>query len=312
MKRRLARKPELLNEIMPSFPPACRRLTPGPGYLEALADDKVDVITSDIVKAVADGIVTADGKHHPIDALVCATGFDTSFTPRFPIIGQDGLSLAERWKEVPETYIAIAVDKFPNYFISLGPNASLGEGNLLLMIEKEIDYFTECVLKMQRDNICSMSPRSDAVKRFAVHCEKYFSQTVFSMKCRSWYKGGSESGRVTALWPGKLHTLLPGIYLSTNTGGLTGSSLHSMKVMAHPRWEDFEYQYINENPNGWLGDGWVEDEKNDNINVNYLDDDQIDYPHALVVHDQQSTSIEVKFEQIESVPEAAPGLAVQA
>jgi hypothetical protein len=311
MKRRLARKPELLDEILPPFPPVCRRLTPGPGYLEALTDDKVDVITSDIVKVVADGIVTADGRHHPIDALVCATGFDTTFTPRFPIIGQNGLSLSERWKEVPETYIAVAVDHFPNYFISLGPNAALGEGNLLLMIEKEIEYFTECVSKMQRDNIRSMSPRIDAVKRFAVHCEQYFSRTVFSMNCRSWYKGGTENGRVTALWPGKLLLCLT-LSLSTNAGGSIGSSLHSMKVMAHPRWEDFEYQYDNENPNGWLGDGWVEDEKNNRINVDYLDDDQIDYPHALVVGNQEVNSIKAKFEHIESVSEAVPGLLVQA
>lgn len=84
MKRRLSKKPELLDEMLPSFPPGCRRLTPGPGYLEALTDDKVDVITSEIVKVDETGITTADGKHRPIDVLVCATGFDTTFTPRFP------------------------------------------------------------------------------------------------------------------------------------------------------------------------------------------------------------------------------------
>jgi cation diffusion facilitator CzcD-associated flavoprotein CzcO len=81
MKRRLANKPGLIDELLPSFPPACRRLTPGPGYPEALTDDKVDLITSDIVKVDETGIITADGQHRPVDMLVCATGFDTTCTP---------------------------------------------------------------------------------------------------------------------------------------------------------------------------------------------------------------------------------------
>ncbi|BCR89696.1 flavin-containing monooxygenase [Aspergillus chevalieri] len=262
MKRRLAGNPALIDDLIPSFPPVCRRLTPGPGYLEALTDDKVDVVTSPIVKVDTEGIITADGKHHPTDVLVCATGFDTTFTPRFPIIGRNGVSLAQRWKQTPETYLSLAVDGFPNYFICLGPNAALGEGNLLLLIEKEIDYFTECVMKMQRDNIRAIGPRKESVARFTKHCDQYFLRTVFSEKCRSWYKGGTEDGRVTAVWP--------------------GSSLHSMKALAHPRWEDYEYEYVDDNPNGWIGDGWTENEKYKRINVDYLDDDQVDFPSVVV------------------------------
>ncbi|KAJ5242026.1 uncharacterized protein N7469_000353 [Penicillium citrinum] len=258
MKRRLAKKPELIDDLIPSFPPACRRLTPGPGYLEALTDAKVEMIRSEIAKVDETGIITADGQHRPIDAIVCATGFDTTCTPRFPIRGRNGLLLSERWKKTPETYISVATDGFPNYFISLGPNAALGEGNLLLLIEKEIDYFTECVQKMQRDNIRAMAPRKDAVRRFTQYCDEYFKGTVFGGKCRSWYKGGTEEGRIIALWP--------------------GSSLHAMKVFKQPRWEDFDYEYINDNPFGWIGDGWTDNEKNNRINVDYLDDDQIQFP----------------------------------
>lgn len=203
MKRRLANKPELVDDLLPSFPPACRRLTPEPGYLEALTDDKVDIVTSSIVKVDETGIVTADGQHRPVDVLVCATGFDTSFTPRFTIKGRGGVTLAERWKETPETYLSIATDGFPIYFICLGSNAALGEGNLLVLIERELDYFTVCVRKIQRDNILAMGVRQEAVKRFTQYCDQYFARTVFSSKCCSWYRGGSKDGRITALWPGK-------------------------------------------------------------------------------------------------------------
>ena len=36
MCERLQKKPEIIQHILPDFPPGCKRLTPGPGYLEAL------------------------------------------------------------------------------------------------------------------------------------------------------------------------------------------------------------------------------------------------------------------------------------
>lgn len=54
--------------------------------------------------------------------------------------------------------------------------------------------------------------------------------------------------------------------------------------MAHPRWEDFEYEYVNDNWNGWIGDGWTENEKHKRINVDYLDEDQIDFPQTVIRH----------------------------
>ncbi|KAI0289695.1 hypothetical protein B0F90DRAFT_1792174, partial [Multifurca ochricompacta] len=41
MKRRLAASPELIEKIVPQFAICCRRLTPGPGYLEALCTENV-------------------------------------------------------------------------------------------------------------------------------------------------------------------------------------------------------------------------------------------------------------------------------
>jgi len=41
--------------------------------------------------------------------------------------------------------MSAATDGFPNYFIYLGPNSGLGTENLLVLIEKMADYFTEVV-----------------------------------------------------------------------------------------------------------------------------------------------------------------------
>ncbi|KAK1141812.1 hypothetical protein N8T08_008477 [Aspergillus melleus] len=242
MRKRLSQKPELFDQLLPSFPPFCRRITPGPGYLEALTVEKVDVITSNTVKVKKDGIVAADGAHHPTDVPACATGFDTTFTPRFPVLGRGGLSLSDRWEKTPETHLSPAVDEFPKYFICFGPNSALGGGNLLVVVEKLTEYITACAEKMQRDKIRTMTPRKEAVERFTSYCDQHFSRTTFGQGC---------------------------------------SSLHAMTVLGHPRWEDYTYGYVNDDPNGWFGDGHTLNEKNKAIDVAYLDDDQIDFPPWL-------------------------------
>ncbi|RDL41770.1 Uncharacterized protein BP5553_01749 [Venustampulla echinocandica] len=269
MRARLSKKPTVIDQIMPNFPPVCRRLTPGPGYLEALVQPNVDVISAPIQEVTETGIVTSDGSVREVDSIVCATGFDTSFSPRYPIYGVNGVKLSDKWSVVPETYLSVAAAGFPNYFMYLGPNSALGTGNLLVLIERMADYFTDVVAKMQRDDISAITVKEESVRNFVQHCDKYFERTVFTMNCRSWYKGGTEDGRVSALWP--------------------GSSLHAMETLAHPRWEDYEYIHRNGNPFGWFGNGWTENEINQNINVDYLNEENIDYPlvrKAIINGDQ--------------------------
>lgn len=62
MSTRLGDRPDLLSAILPDFAPNCRRLTPGPGYLEALTADNVDYVTAPIEKFTSTGIQTTDGK----------------------------------------------------------------------------------------------------------------------------------------------------------------------------------------------------------------------------------------------------------
>lgn len=40
----------------------------------------------------------ADGVERKVDTIICATGFDVSYRPRFPIVGKNGVDLADKWK----------------------------------------------------------------------------------------------------------------------------------------------------------------------------------------------------------------------
>lgn len=76
MKDKLATKPEIYDSLILDFPPGCRRLTPGPGYLEALIEENVTFIGSGIQRVTDDGLIDDKGNFQQVDAIICATGFD--------------------------------------------------------------------------------------------------------------------------------------------------------------------------------------------------------------------------------------------
>ncbi|KAB8200573.1 hypothetical protein BDV34DRAFT_230175 [Aspergillus parasiticus] len=259
MRKKLAKRPDIFEKILPSFAPGCRRITPGPGYLEALTENNVSFVTDPIARVTEDGILTADGKLRKVDAIICATGFDTSFSQRFPIYGSGNLDLGAKWKEYPETYLSLSTHGVPNYFVAHGPNSGVGTGSLVIVLERTCDYVAAVIAKLQRDRIATIQPKQDACMTFRGYCEKFFRKTVFSMSCRSWYKRGTEDGPVTALWP--------------------GSCLHFAKVLENPRFEDYEYTYIDGRDMAWMGNGFTTPELDASVPAStYLDPAHIDYP----------------------------------
>ncbi|KAK7553501.1 hypothetical protein IWX46DRAFT_519422 [Phyllosticta citricarpa] len=244
MRDRLASHPEIFASLLPSFAPGCRRLTPGIGFLEALTQPNVSFISTPITKITSSGVLTADSQHHPIDVLVCATGFHTSAPPPFPVIGTRGTSLQKHWASRATSYLSLAVSPdFPNHFTILGPNSAIGSGSLTMMIEATGDYVVRAIRKLQKDNIKSMAPRAERVHDFTAYVDAYFQRTVYTDNCRSWYR--SKEGKISGLWP--------------------GSPLHCIEALRSPRWEDWEYVYLGEercgeevNRMAWLGNGWSE------------------------------------------------------
>jgi len=236
MKARLAKKPQIVDALTPSFAVGCRRLTPGPGYLEALVEDNVDFISDKIVAINPGGIELETGQMIDLDVIVCATGFNASAPPA-GIVGREGMSLEERFKPFPETYISLAVDHFPNYFMMLGPNAGIGTGSLTMILESQGDYIVKCIRKLQKEDYLSMEPKAARVRDFSEFVGEYFKKTVYMDECNSWYRNeGGKGHRITGLWP--------------------GSTLHAIETYRAPRWEDYEYEPLHENRLKWLGNGW--------------------------------------------------------
>lgn len=241
MAAKLAERPDIAKFLTPSFPVCCRRLTPGPGYLEGLLKDNVGFVTDRVTAFDEDGIRDGSGTRRSYDAIVCATGFDTTYRPRFPVVGRNNEDLRDRWADFPDTYCSLAVDGFPNIFMVNGPNSAVGSGDLVILFQAQVDYALQCIDKLASQSYKSMDVKRSAVDDYQAYAQTYFKNTVFGTECRTWYKGGRSTGPITALWP--------------------GSSLHALETLAAPRWEDYTFDALpeaNANRFYYLGTGCVE------------------------------------------------------
>ncbi|KAL9620583.1 MAG: hypothetical protein Q9160_004944 [Pyrenula sp. 1 TL-2023] len=230
MRERLNNDPDLCEKLIPKWTLGCRRLTPGEGYLESFLLPSVHLTQSPIIRITETGIQTKD-EFVEVDVVVCATGFDASNVPHFPVIGRERTTLAEKWADEPESYLSLACPLFPNYFIFTGPNATVGHGTLLTSMAWSAEWMVQWIRKIATENIKSISPKQSATDEFV----------------RSWYKNHRVDGRVTATWP--------------------GSALLYKKMIDTIRPEDFEIEYRSGNRFEFMGNGFTEYETRDDVDL---------------------------------------------
>ncbi|OQU93791.1 hypothetical protein CLAIMM_00261 [Cladophialophora immunda] len=213
----------ILDGFLPSWPIGCRRATPGDPYMRALCKDNVSVHFTEAARITDTGVVGGDGIERECDTIICATGFDVSHRPQFPIVGLNGVDLRDKWAKVPESYLGIGIPDFPNYMMFIGPTWPVENGSVLGPLLLVGEYALQVARKLQTEYIRSLTPKQSVTDAFNAHAQEWVRHTVWTEDCHSWYKN-HETGRVNAIWP--------------------GSSLHYMAVIRTPRYEDYDITYL--------------------------------------------------------------------
>ena len=67
MAAKLNHDPELCSKLIPDWEVGCRRITPGPGYLEAFTKPNCHLTNSPITHISENAVHTKDGKTHEVD-----------------------------------------------------------------------------------------------------------------------------------------------------------------------------------------------------------------------------------------------------
>jgi len=242
MREKLNNDPELCDKLIPKWELGCRRLTPGDGYLESFTLSHVRVTQSPITKITPTGL-EAEEESIDLDVIVCATGFDSTNIPFFPVTGQAGMTMAEKWKDEPESYLSLACPDFPNWFIFTGPNATVGHGTLITSMTWSANWMIKWLRKIAAEDIKSVVPTQAATDEFVRYGDEIHKTLAWSGGCSSWYKNHRVNGRVTATFP--------------------GSALLYYKMIEEIRPEDFHITYRNKNRFRFMGNGFTAYELDD-------------------------------------------------
>jgi cation diffusion facilitator CzcD-associated flavoprotein CzcO len=193
--------PELRAKLTPDYVTGCKRLLFSDDYYPAITQPNVELVTDGIAEVRPRSIVTVDGREREIDTIIFGTGFRVTDQPIAALVrGRGGLRLADAWDEGMSAYKGTTVAGFPNLFVLLGPNTTLGHSSMTLMIEAQIAYVLDCLRKMDRRGLATVEVRPGAQAAYNEKLQAMLSRTVWNTGgCRSWYLDAQ--GRNTTIWP---------------------------------------------------------------------------------------------------------------
>ncbi len=193
--------PVLRARLTPDYPLGCNRILISNDYYPAFNRPNVELVVSPIARAREAGLVTADGRVHALDAVVLATGFETTrFLAPMRVFGREGRELEAAWRAGAEAYLGMMVGGFPNLFVLYGPNTNLAHNSIVLMLEAQAHYVTRCLSALARRGARTVEPRERAMQAFSGEMGRRFAGSIWEAGCSSWYK--TDAGRNTNNWPG--------------------------------------------------------------------------------------------------------------
>ncbi|TXS55582.1 flavin-containing monooxygenase [Streptomyces sp. t39] len=195
--------PELRAKLTPSYRIGCKRILLSSTYYPALAQPNVDVVASGLTEVRGSTVVAADGTETEADVIIFGTGFHVTDMPIAErVVGADGITLAEAWKDGMESLRGATAAGFPNWMTIIGPNTGLGNSSMILMIESQLNYLADYMRQLDVLGEGSvLSPRPSAVHAWNRRVQQRMERTVWNTGgCNSWYLDAS--GRNTTIWPG--------------------------------------------------------------------------------------------------------------
>lgn len=198
-----ADRPDLVDKVVPTYPPAAKRLLRDNGiWARTLKRDNVQLVTDDIVAIEPRGIVTADGAHHEVDVIVYGTGFTASkFLTPMRVYGRDGVELHDRWDGDARAYLGITVPGYPNLFCLYGPNTNIViNGSIVYFSECATRYILGCLELLLTGRHRALDVRKDVHDEFNERVDAENARMAWGWSdVNSWYK--NDRGRVAQNWP---------------------------------------------------------------------------------------------------------------
>ena len=194
---------ELLDRVLPTYPPFGKRMLMDNGWYRMLRNPKVQLVDERISNVDANSLTTEDGSEYEADVLVLATGFDVlNFITTYEAQGRSGTSLMSQWEQDnAQAYLGTVVPNFPNFFTLYGPNLQPGHGgSLIFVVEMQVRYIMDVIQKMLDQNLGAVEIRQDIHDRYNEDVDQAHTQMVWTHPgMESYYR--NERGRIVVNSP---------------------------------------------------------------------------------------------------------------
>ncbi len=191
--------PELREKLRPNYRAACKRLIMSADFYDAIERPNAKLVSEGIERIEKSGVRTRDGQLHELDVLILATGFRVDrFMRPMEVVGRNGTTLEDAWREAPFAYMAISVPDFPNLFMLNGPNGPVGNFSLIDVAELQFSYIMQLVERVRSGSCKELSASRAATERFDADRKEAAKKTIWQSGCKSWYL---DANGVPAAWP---------------------------------------------------------------------------------------------------------------
>jgi 4-hydroxyacetophenone monooxygenase len=203
LERQFADRPELLQKVTPTYPPGAKRMLRDNGTWPAmLKSANVALVTEGISHLSENALHTLDGQTHPVDVIICATGFKAAdFLYPLQVLGAGGADLHAQWDGDCRAYMGITVPGYPNLFMTSGPNTGVVvNGSAIFFSECQVEYVLRAIGHMLDHGHQRIEVRQAPYEAFNAYMDESNKTKAWGVSTvSSWYK--NRAGRAAQTWP---------------------------------------------------------------------------------------------------------------
>ncbi|ESZ97714.1 cyclopentanone 1,2-monooxygenase [Sclerotinia borealis F-4128] len=160
--------------------------------------DIIDILANPIDTFTETGICMENGEEYHFDTIVLATGYDalTGGFTGIDIVGTDGRSIAEKWKDGIKTYLGMTMVNFPNLFMTYGVQAPSTFANGPVMSEIQGTFITRTIHHLNTCDppICTIEPTHLSEESWHRKIIDLAAPSLFA-RTKSWYMGSNIPGK---------------------------------------------------------------------------------------------------------------------
>jgi cation diffusion facilitator CzcD-associated flavoprotein CzcO len=169
-----------------------RRVPLETNYYEVYNQDNVilvDARSTPIESINPRGIKTTD-RQYDLDVIVYASGFDAlrGALARVEVIGRNGASLSDAWRDGVRSYLGLQIPGFPNFFTLVGPQNATGFGNVPRNSVAGLNWVIELLEDMRKHGLIAIEATQEAAAAYADQIHALGKMSLFAT-ADSWFTG---------------------------------------------------------------------------------------------------------------------------